>query len=252
MMTQQRFALALFFMALSIFSSAGGLLNIPVICLYYLAMKNWKKFFIVTTYSLFLIFVYFKLFHYSHPAQHPDLFIAIKAPLNFIFFVFAVFGSFGMLKVIGIISAIFFGALSVTLFAIKIKFIHKTLPFLFWLSVYLFITILSVGISRVGFGLEYSQSSRYSIFAILFLVILYMAYFDIFKNTRHRTVFYTCSLIFSVVLFSYWYPRGSSSLNQLSIDLSQKVLRYPDQGHATNVINKSKELGIFNSSWLDD
>jgi hypothetical protein len=252
MMTRQKFTYAIIFTALSVFTSAGGLLSIPILCLYYLVEKKWSKLAIAIGCSFLLVFVYFTLLHYRQPTHHPDLLIALKMPIDFILFIFAVAGSFGMINKLGIASAITFGAISMTLFAIKAPFIYKKNSFLFWTAAYIFITILSIDLSRVGFGLEYSQSSRYTIFAILLLVVLYISYFDFFKNTKHRNNFFIYSLIFSIILFTYWYPRGNNSLKYLSIDLSQKVLRYPVQDQALNNVKKSRELNIFQSGWLRD
>lgn len=234
------------FMFLSVFTSGGGLLTIPIVGAYYLLKTQWRNLLLSSLVSITIIFCYFFLLPYISPTGHPSLLGILHNPQSFTLFFFQMLGSYGMINKIGISSAIAFGVISFILFLTRALSFYKLCPFLFWFGGFLLMTVAATSTARSGFGSEYSLASRYSFFGILLLAVNYLAYMQILTSSISRKKLAIYGLIFSVVAFTYWYGRGVRSLDQTFIQLNQKdQIVYPNTDHALGILKKSKEIGIY-------
>jgi len=253
MMTKGFVFSAMAFVFLSVFTSGGGLLLIPVISLYCLFKMQWRNLLISSLISLVIIFYYFSFLPYSAPSHHPSLLSALSSPYIFILFFFGLLGGIGMINQLGILSAVVLGVGSLAVFLRRLLPIYRTTPLLFWFSIYIFITALATDLSRSGFGLEYSLSSRYTFLGALLLTANYLAYLATSKVTKDRNKISIFGLIFSIAAFSYWFSPGVQHLADLFNASNQKdFVHYPSKEHALNILKKSEKLGIFQPTWLKD
>lgn len=251
MMTSRHPIATIFYMLLSVFSSGGGLVCLPIVNLYYFSQKQWRHLLLSSLCSLAILYIYFVFFSYSPPGNNPNILNAISHPILLTTFYFSLLGGIGFIYQLGLSLTIALGFLFNLLFLKCSAQLLKHSPALFWLGLFILLSALTASITRSGFGLEYSLSSRYSYLGLLLLSILYLGALQSICSPIKKQVFVIASLMLAVSLFAYWYASGISALDGLAKDLQTPDYRYPNQEKAIQILEDAQALKIYRADWLN-
>lgn len=178
------------------FSFANGLLVWPLgfFLMMLLPRERFKK----LLYSIIWVIIgcvewLIYIFNYKRPAHIPGITDTLNHPLTFLEFFFTCLGNALFWEMmIALITGIVLTALLLACFLFVFKN-NRLRENSFWITVSLFsfLTILSVAASRAGFGLEYITvsfySSRFSTLAIPLVIALYVMLLDL-SNVRKQNV----------------------------------------------------------------
>jgi len=240
-LTSGSLRLALIFFICAIFSSGGGICVVPIILIYYFFKKEWRNFFISLGVVGAVLVIYFPLLGYVHPRGHPDVLIALESPFYLLTYSMGFLGNIGNTYKF----SIGLGVILTALLIYKWKFLLNKYPFLFWISAYLFVTAMTNAITRGGISIRTGQGSRYTIYSLIFISIVYLTFLLSAKSTKIRTRTVIVGFFLSIVIFSYWFVHGKENIAARYSDLESGVLQYPSEEHAAKTLNKAVELGYY-------
>ncbi len=233
--------LALLFFTCAIFSAGGGICLAPVIFLYYFVKKEWCSLFISIAVVSTVLVVYFPLLGYVQPVGHPNVLLALKAPLYLITYAMGFLGSIGNTYKFSIGLGIIF-----TVFLVfKWKFLYVKYPFLFWLTVYLLVTAMTNAITRGAIGIRTGQGSRYTTYSVIFTSILYLTCLFSASSIKIRLRTAQVGLFLSLVIFSYWFSHGQENIAARYDDLESGVLQHPTLEYAIPTLQRAIDLGYY-------
>jgi hypothetical protein len=237
---------ALFFYVLATYTGGGGIILGPMIILYYLTSKNFRNASIALAIVALVTALYFYWPQYITNPQSPGSIKILFRPDLSLEFILGFLGSAGNIPKIGLPSGIVFGSLLCLLWANKYSFNKKHNPFLWWTFIYIILVAILTAITRGGFGVLYAQTtSRYTQYSLLIMAITYLSYLLGVSNPKKRNTIFWIGLSFSLILFTYWYPRGNVAIKSRYLDLSAGKISYPNAIHPQEILQKSKELKIF-------
>ncbi|MFD1818198.1 hypothetical protein SAMN04515674_109105 [Pseudarcicella hirudinis] len=183
----RHFYLAVFAAFMAVFTSGNGILVLPICAVLLALQKRWQHLLIFGIISILLIFSYF--YHYASPPSNPPLTgIGIKKiVLGFFLFIGSVADILPFQNLTVLLSAasgfIMFSLAAVisVYFLLNSKLIKETRSLtqleLFMLGTLMFLvgTALIVTVTRISFGVQGLQTSRYKIYSVLLLIIIYTA-----------------------------------------------------------------------------
>ena len=245
-LTLSNITLALFFFTCALFSSGGGICVIPVIIFYYLFRKEWAKLLIASITVATILIIYFPLLNYTTPAGHAtlkELILTLESPLYLIFYSFGFLGNLGNTYKF----SIGLGILLMTYIYFKRKFLYENYPFLYWLTVYLAITALTNAITRGGTSIRTGQGSRYTIYSLILISIVYLTCILSASSNKLRYRVSIVGLSLSIIVFLYWLQHGQENISIRFRDLESGVLQYfyISQECAVNMLKRAKEIGYY-------
>ena len=243
-MTKNRFSISMLFYILAIFTSGGGMSLVPLVNLYYLFHKNWRKAFICFAITLTTLVAYFLLLPYNAPASTKIL-QTLMQPQIFIAYMIGFVGGLGHIQEVGSMSFLSCGLSLILLFSAKAKVAYKKYPFLFWICVYVIITAVLAALNRSNEGIQSSGDSRYSEYSLLFLASTYLIYIASAKNQKQRKILTFVVFIISLGVFSFWHLRSIAPLVDRHYWLSNGIKTHPNWEHALSIKNESARLGVF-------
>ena len=229
---------AYIFLLFSLFTGGGGIVLIPLIFLYFIINKKYKQMFIFLLVSIVLLFIYFILFKFvfSHKIHGP-LWLLVHQPENVIQFTFTFLGNFAYVNPV----AMFTGIGLVLLFLLRIKYFFHKVPFLAWSITYIILTALLVGMSRSRYGVDLALPSRYSIYSVLFLSMLYLSYMNI---ARYRTWVWKIGLGIGIGLYLFYFNERIPAFEARQHNAETK-LDLPARERAEVILRKSAQLNTF-------
>ncbi|WKZ33410.1 MAG: hypothetical protein QY316_03100 [Thermodesulfobacteriota bacterium] len=187
---------------------------------------------------------------YEKPPEHPSMVKAVfEEPVNTVEYFFTLAGaSFPFPFIAGLVFAVLFVLLT-------FKGYYRKNPALYCGLVYVFLTVAATSLARSGLGIEGALSSRYKIVSALFPILLYMAFFEHFKEkTPWRRVFFPAvlagALVFNIHANATETYKARNLYNLLTEGMKWWVtgapsLKYPDQETANRILVESIERGIY-------
>jgi len=229
-------------MILSIFTGGGGIVLIPLFVVYMILHRNWKNLFVTLMISAIILFIYFVVLGYEKPGHHPSILNTLKNPKMIIEYILVFIGSLAGSKT----AAATIGTALIIFFAYKLKYSYKKTPFLVWSILFILGTATATALARVGFGIEQALSSRYSEYSLLFLSLIYLQY--LFTEKQDNTNVILIGYLFSIIIFSFWFVKGSESLKDHYTQIKNTPILYPDQAAGEQILLQSYENGLF-TNW---
>lgn len=233
---------ALGVMILSIFTGGGGIVLIPLFVVYMILHRNWKNLFVTLMISAIILFVYFVVLGYEKPGHHPSILNTLKNPKMIIEYILVFIGSLGGSKT----AAATIGTALIIFFAYKLKYSYKKTPFLVWSILFILGTATVTALARAGFGIEQALSSRYSEYSLLFLSLIYLQY--LFTEKQDNSNVILIGYLFSIIIFSFWFVKGSESLKDHYTQIKNTPILYPDQAAGEQILLQSYGNGLF-TNW---
>jgi hypothetical protein len=128
------------------------------------------------------------------------------------------------------------------LFLFKSKKLYQKEPFLFFLILFVCGIAFLTAIVRSHFGEAQALSSRYGIYSVFFLALVYLQYVVIYKNNKFII---SLGLVLGLSIFSFYYIYTKSDFLQRK-NVSETILDHPVYAYAEHILSDSKRLGIFN------
>ena len=235
--------LALSFFTCAIFSSGGGICVVPVIFLYYLSKNEWRNLLISALVVGAVFVIYFPLLGYVHPAGpgHSDVLRTLQSPLYLITYAMGFLGNIGNTYKF----SIGLGIALTTFLLFKWKFLYTKYPFLFWLTAYLLVTAITNAITRGGISIRTGQGSRYTIYSLIFISIVYLTCLFSASSIKTRMRTAGAGFFLSLVIFSYWFAHGQENIAKRYEDLESGVLQYPSPENAVATLKRATEIGYY-------
>ena len=247
-MTSDRLTLALLFYVMAVFTGGGGLVLGPVMIMYYWFLRKWKVLLMcISTVALATSLYFSTWLEYSKSFQDPNALEIMKHPVLMGEFILGFLGSAGHINKLGLFSGIFFGIITLLLFLKKAIQISKNYAFLWWLGLYIIFVSVLTAMARGGFGVMYAQTtSRYTQYSLLIMAIVYLIYLLNPGTPKARKAIARIGMIFSVILFTYWFNPGSNNMKTQFNELNSRKIIYPDTSRAQEILRESSEKHIFN------
>jgi hypothetical protein len=137
------------------------------------------------------------------------------------------------------------GSVLSILFLIRIKFIYKSAPFLWWITLYIALTGILTALNRSASGIISSGDSRYSEYSLLFGVSVYLSYLLSSSSTVNRKRIMWIGFVISILIFSYWYEQSKRPFIDRLHWLSGGIQTHPNWPAAQDIKKRSIELGIM-------
>jgi hypothetical protein len=236
-----RLLLVLTFFTCAIFTSGGGICLVPVILIYFILRKEWRHLLICSITFIIVFIIYFPLLGYAQPAAHPNVFLALESPIYLITYAFSFLGNIGNLYK----SSIGLGIVFTFYLVSKWRFLSKNYPFLFWLITFLLVVSITNAITRGGFGIRTGQLSRYTIYSIIYISIIYFTCLLSSPTLKKRKFITNIAFFISLGIFAYWYQHGQKNLASRYADLESGVLQYPSLEYAKSSLKDAAMLGYY-------
>lgn len=221
----------------SIFAGGGGLALIPIFLLHIVLKYSTKRillYIIPITVALVCYFI-----DYNMPPKQLDIWLFITNPLDFLEYIFCFMGGIGK----SLYQSLFIGITLSCLFLWNSKLMYKSYPFIFWSVVYIVLVASITTVSRIDLGVDSALSSRYKIYPLLLLSLLFILFAININNKRILFI----SAVISIIIFNYWYPTGILNIEARNEQLSRELC-YPNYNHAIDTLRKSEKLSVY-SYW---
>lgn len=235
--------IAMLFLVCGTFTSGGGIALAPLVLLFYATQRQWPSFIMALITIIATLGIYFFALPYTSPAGHAHPLHNLSNPQLILKFFILFLGNFAKES---LLLSSFFGMLIAILFLKFARSISKTTPYLWWVSLFIFVTDVMLSITRSGFGVEYATSSRYTQYSLLLISILYIYCLVQYTTEQSRLKITGVGLIFALILFKTWYPMGIERFMERTQTLLQNPLStYYDPVNGQRILEKSQALGIF-------
>jgi hypothetical protein len=228
------FAAAFLSAVAATFSGGGGLLVFPVGFIYLIFSKRWLSAIIWFVSAAVVFYVYFVDLNYqfsqSTGISHA---YAYALPVKFLKFTVQFIGNFGHSTT----SALIFGAISIflygALFALKSR---QKEPAFLYISMFIFVSAIVVGLNRTVLGPQESIASRYTIYGLLNLTMIYLMIVSIIQLNSIRRISGFAGIVISIVIYlswlnpalatlGYWHTQEKSRLIWSSADAAAAELQ---------------------------
>lgn len=243
-MVNNRFKLSLLFYTAAVFTSGGGIILAPVLNLYYLIQKQWRHLTICILLTIVILSIYFLLLPYTPPPPG-RISEALMQPQLVLGYLIGFLGSLSNNLDLGISTILLCGSVLSILFLMRIKFIYKSAPFLWWTTLYIILTGILTALNRSATGIISSGDSRYSEYSLLFGVSVYLSYLLSSTGTHSRKKIMWIGFTISLILFSYWYEQSKRPFIDRLHWLSDGIQTHPNWPAAQDIKKRSIELGIM-------
>jgi len=247
------FYLSIIFALFATFTMGNGLFVFPVGLAILVYQKRYRE---AVIWFLVTVAIFVSYFHnYISSAGHPSLVQALLNPLNTIIHFFTLIGApFGSLHPNLLPFSIYVGILIVLYFIyLTIRSYFKKNLVIYSFFLFLLITVFVIAFTRSGFGIEQAFSSKYTIVGILFYILSYISFIEIFPFMQKKKfvfVFIVISLAFNVVSyysnFKYIKDHHDSLVDSMEEWRKNKTgLLYPDQERANKLLIEAIEKNIY-------
>ncbi|EMO52187.1 hypothetical protein [Leptospira noguchii] len=238
------FVLGIFFAVIAVFCQGNGMFvflsGVPLL------FKNKSKLFFWLLIFIMIILLYFIIFPYTKPIEHPEFFSNTK-----FFFLSRVYYGFALLS---------------NVFDSKFVFIFGMIPFLTILYLYknyskisklhlsmisfLLFSLSSLVITRGGFGFEQAFSSRYHINTLFLYSLIYICLYPFIRIKKHFLLILSFALIFYYNTNLLNIPQLKIQKNKITIDKAcmTECLEYktfPNTNRARELLINFSEKGFF-------
>ena len=208
--------------------------------------------------AVFIGWAIFYLKGISRPDSYPPMgSMLFTNPDIVLGYFFANFGAFfkdlytntpNLKFVFGAIVSIF-GALNVLL---NWEYFKKN-PFILVLLTYLLLVAAGSAMNRSNFGIEYAERDKFHFIPALFIFLVYISSYEIYKNKSKNIFWITlgCGLFIFVLKFNSQTNSMKNSSLRLSYQMADFVMKYPDGKDymlietRLNRISKGTEMGHF-------
>lgn len=228
----------------ALFSSGGGIALAPVFASFYFLQKRWREFWINISLSAILVLTYFFLLPYSRPPSGKIL-DALLHPQILAGYFLGFIGGMGNNLNLGISSILICGAILLALFLAKCKYMYKSIPFLWWLIIYVFITAILAALNRSQLGIASSGDSRYTEYSLLVGASLYLAFLIAATKSSRKKIMWL-GFVLSIGIYTYWFEQSKQPLIDRNYWLMNGFETHPDWPAALDIKKRSIELGIMN------
>jgi hypothetical protein len=252
------YILAIIFSVLTVFTQGNGIL-IPLIAVAYLISQNrYRDSLIMAMIALIAILTYFH--EYRVPAAHSNPINAIHDLGKILVFAVSFTGSaFGVggynypvLTNFSLITTLTVGALiwTITFYGFY-KNIYSNGNIFIWFNLFVILTAIITGVSRINFGLSQSMVSRYHIYsnlAIISTVVLALQLLPIKQYSNHvlhqffkiLAIFSFSYLVVTLVFVPYFYFIVYSPIR------SGEII-FPNKDQGLMILHKAKSSGVFSA-----
>ncbi len=233
------------------FTQAGGLILFPVMLVYFIISKDLKKGLAISVYGALVFYVFFVLLHYHQlPIDVASRMYALHHPSTYLLYVVIFLGN---LIPGGHPTALWIPCAAGTLLLILaiqviIRYVRqKREPFLFCSMLFILATAAAVGLDRVGWGIKEATVSRYSVYPLLLLVIIFGYYLTTYRE--NRAIFARLNLLGTIVplvVFALWFNRAFYYLNYMGL-ISYHYVAYlsPNTTPYAQILSESERLHVF-------
>lgn len=201
---------------LAVYTNGNGVF-VPFIGVFILVMnKEFKR--LAVWIPAGLVSLGFFFYGYAAKSDTPSLLHMLKDHgvdlIKYFFSVSGVFADFGFFRPILTITVGM--AMILGFLGLLKKGLHRRDPFFFSALVFVFLSLISLALSRTAYGLEQSFTSRYKFTSILMLVLLYLACVGQAKNKRP-------GIIVPILAFSLFFSTASFIRNYHQADVFRTV-----------------------------
>lgn len=243
----KKYTIALFFMAVSLFTGSGAVVLFPIFLIYLLLKKEFSFFVVVALVELALLIVFFVLLNYSRPGHHPSILASMESPVVLLSYFLSFLGSFFGSKNL----SIFFGFLSllslIYFYMIILKNKIFSYDFVFLSLLFCIFSALITALARSGFGVDQALSSRYSEYSLLFVSLLYV--FLLLLNSEvniiKKSILLSLGYVFSFIVFFHWFGNAQEKMKAHYEGLINGSAAFPDSKMAEQILKKSYDMGYF-------
>lgn len=230
---------AFIFMTIAIFTGGGGMVLIPIFFLYFLMHKSWKHLAIFSILSLLIVLFYFVVLDYK--SLDRNIYLLIDKPLDAILFLLTFLGNFGTSYPL----AAYIGGVLILAYLWIFKFLFKHMSFIAWSILYIIMTAFLVSVIRFEQGLTFALPSRYSIYSISFLALIYIGYI---KRYQYNTNMYILGFVVGLSIFVFHFIHKLPAFEQRKY-VAETSLAFPTKGYAEKVLKESLKSNTF-TLWI--
>jgi hypothetical protein len=214
-----------------------------------LLMRKQKPVIHITLWSLFMalsISLYFLNFNFSSGGG-PSKFEILHHPINAILFFLTLIGnlftSLFKAKLIWFYLSGFIVCASFCFIIIRKWSVLKHYPLLISYLVFLFLTAITITISRVGFGIGAATAPRYMLLPILFVVLIYIMIIFSYRIMDKKIIFLI--LIASLFLYFARMSQQIEVIRQHKSNLEEGLISY-------NINPNKSSLGFINQTFASN
>ncbi len=233
------------------FTQASGLIVFPLMLLYFAISGDLKRVSIIALYGTGIFYVYFVLLHYNMTSWGTaSKMYALRHPLTYIKFVLIFMGNLMPGVHSYFLYLPFFTGVIFLIFAIYMGTQYvadKREPFLFFSMLFVLATAAAAGLSRISWGIEEATASRYSIYSLLLLAIVFSYYAIGYQGNRPALLrLHIFGLIFPTIIFCVWLNTGITYIKYMSFAANHYIAyNPPDPDQGPNILSESRKLHIF-------
>jgi len=235
------FILGIVFFVLAVFTGGGGLFVSPIVLLYLLLTRQYKRFSTFLIASLIIFYIYFPLLHYISPPIKDTLIFCLKNPTTLLgymmIFISSAAKNYALIFILAILLILNY------LWLLRRK-LNKDNHALILLISFIFLTSLVVGLNRIFLGFDSAMFSRYTMYSLFLFSISYISLFLNAKGKKIRSLIALLGLLLSIVLYVGWIQTAYSELSDKQYMLNN-FMSYPYQDKAFENIKLAKENGWF-------
>ncbi len=235
------FMLGIVFFIIAVFTGGGGLFVAPIVLLYLLLTKQYKKFSIFLIVSIIIFYIYFPLLHYISPPIKDTLISCLKNPASLLGYMLIFIASAAKNYALILIIAIF---LILNYLWLLRRKLNKENHALILLIGFVFLTSLVVGLNRIFLGNESAMFSRYTMYSLFLFSLSYISLFLNAKSKNFRKFIVLSGFILSIALYVSWIQTAYSELSDKQYMLNN-FMSYPYQDRAFENIRLAKNHGWF-------
>ncbi|MGC8483468.1 MAG: hypothetical protein ACP5OE_07475, partial [Thermodesulfobium sp.] len=235
------FMLGIIFFIIAVFTGGGGLFVAPIVLLYLLLTKQYKRFSIFLIVSIIIFYIYFPLLHYISPPIKDTLISCLKNPASLLgymlIFIASAAKNYALVFIIAILLILNY------LWLLRRK-LNKENHALILLISFIFLTSMVVGLNRIFLGFDSAMFSRYTMYSLFLFSLSYISLFLNAKSKNIRKFIALSGFILSIVLYVGWIQTAYSELSDKQYMLNN-FMSYPYQDRAFENIRLAKNHGWF-------
>jgi hypothetical protein len=250
------FALAIVFSILAVFTQGNGILIPFIAVIYLLSQKRYLNSLIMAVIAIMAVLAYFS--DYQVPLQHAnplnsihDIGKLLVFAVSFTGSAFGVGGShYPVLTDLSLIPTLIVGGLiwCVTGYGFYKKTYYDGNIFI-WFNLFIIISAIITGLSRLNFGLSLSMVSRYHInsnLALISTVVLALQLFPIKQYSKHAldhvfkmlAIFSAAYVVATLAFVAYFYF-------VVYVQIHSNGIIFPDKNQAIMILDRAKSNGVF-------
>lgn len=236
------FALACLLEVMATFSGGGGLLVFPVGLVYLILSRKFlfaTIWLIVTGVTLYLFFIYFK---YQPSPYGPEVHAYFLAhPFNSVVFVLGFLGNAAQPQIVAIGVGVLFLAAMAAMIAVDLRKRDATL---LGMALFLFISAVVVAQNRALMGGQTALSSRYTIYGLLILAVLYLLVMSSVEGRQLRRFLSFAGILVAVFINICWISPSLATMRFYHNFEKTTLLPEPDDS-ASALMQEAMRQNIF-------